>query len=41
MYIPILIYQTPIVAVPELRDYYPPSIVNFHNQTWNIAWFDK
>jgi ABC-type transport system substrate-binding protein len=35
------IYEQPTLAVPEIRDFYPPTTVNFHNDFWSTLWFDK
>ena len=36
-------YKLPkaFLAVPEIRDFYPPTTVNFHNDFWSTLWFDK
>jgi peptide/nickel transport system substrate-binding protein len=41
VYIPLGTYQTPLALVPEIKDFYLPTIINFHLPVWNTVWFDK
>jgi peptide/nickel transport system substrate-binding protein len=41
VYIPLLMYDAPIVTLPELKGYYPPIGPTSHNAAWVDAWFDK
>jgi ABC-type transport system substrate-binding protein len=40
-YIPVLAYQSPVVAQSYVKDLYPPTTLTAHLDTWTTAWIDK
>ena len=34
-------HEIPFVHVPELKDFYAPTIASGHNLFWTTLWFDK
>jgi ABC-type transport system substrate-binding protein len=41
VYIPLLVYHSPAVSAPEIRDFYPPLTITAHHTFWNSVWIDK
>ena len=39
--LPLVLYDFPIVQVPEMKDLYPPTYTSSHNTFWVSVWFDK
>jgi ABC-type transport system substrate-binding protein len=35
------VYEQPTMALPEIRDFYPPVSLNNHNTFWVSLWIDK
>jgi peptide/nickel transport system substrate-binding protein len=40
-YIPIVLFETPLVHAAEVKDFHPPTILNSQNLFWTSVWLDK